>query len=69
MMAKRDRRRREATAGDYASVLEQYERDQGYLSNHPADAPADIAQALKRSEYGIGKERVPKLREYRVKGK
>ena len=68
-MVKRDKGRKMPTAGDYSSVLEEYNRDQGYLENHPAEAPADISQAFKRSEYEIGKSKVPRLKEYRVKGK
>lgn len=57
-----------ASAGDYVSVLEEYERKQGYLGNHPALAPADIGQALKRSERNIGQSDVVKLKDYYTKG-
>ena len=68
-MRKRKGREREANSNDYVSILEEYARKQNYLGNHPAKAPADIGQALQRSEREIGKSEALKLKEFKVKGK
>ena len=50
----------------YAARVEGYDRKMGNKSNKPAKAPADIAQAIKRSKKASKK---PKIKAQRMKGK